>query len=92
MNYYRLIREKIRSNAYRYYRSADTGKVLLSFVILHDGGLGKFSLEEDQETSSILRQIAIDSVKSAAPFPPFPAELQSYTRLSFRIPIYFKNN
>ncbi len=92
MNYYRLIREKIRSNAYRYYRSKDTGKVLLNFVVLPNGGLGRFSLEEESETSNILREIAIESIKAAAPFPPFPAELQNYTRLSFRIPIYFKNN
>ncbi|MBU1113134.1 MAG: hypothetical protein KKH93_04605 [Candidatus Omnitrophica bacterium] len=92
MNYYRLIREKIRSNTYRYYRAPDTGKILLSFIVLSSGGLGGLSFEEESENSNVLRQIAIDSLEAAAPFPPFPVELQSYTRLSFRIPIYFRNN
>jgi len=91
MNYYRIIREKIRSNAYRNYQSSESGKVLLSFIVLKDGDLGEFFLEEEEITSRILRQITLDSIKAAAPFPPFPEELGTYTQLSFRIPIYFKN-
>lgn len=92
MNYYRLIREKIRSNTYRYYRSGDTGKVLLSFIVLKDGGLGEFFLDEESVNDNALRQITLESIKDAAPFPPFPDELGNYAQLSFRIPIYFKNN
>lgn len=92
MNYYRLIREKIRSNTYRYYHSDDTGKVLLSFIVLKDGGLGELLLDPESVDSRVLRQITLESIKDAAPFPPFPAELTNHAQLSFRIPIYFKNN
>ena len=92
MNYYRLIREKIRSNAYRYYRSDDTGKVLLSFIVFRDGALGELSFEEESANNNTLCQITLESIKGAAPFPPFPDELSNHTQLSFRIPIYFKNN
>ncbi|MCF7907663.1 MAG: energy transducer TonB [Candidatus Omnitrophica bacterium] len=92
MNYYRLIREKIRSNTYRYYRSSNTGKVLLSFIVLKDGDLGEFFLDDESVADDGLRQITLESIKDAAPFPPFPDELSNYTQLSFRIPIYFKNN
>jgi len=92
MNYYRVIREKIRSNTYRYYRSGDTGKVLLNFIVRNDGALGGLFLDQESVDSRILRQITLESIKDAAPFPPFPVELNSHTQLSFRIPIYFKNN
>lgn len=92
MNYYRLIREKIRSNTYRYYRSDDTGEVLLNFIVRNDGVLGELFLDQESVDNRILRQITLESIKDAAPFPPFPTELNSHTQLSFRIPIYFKNN
>lgn len=92
MNYYRLVREKIRAKAHRYYRSGGSGKVLLSFVVLKDGALGELSLDMESANNARLRQITLKSIRSSAPFPPFPDELGKYAQLSFRIPIYFKNN
>jgi TonB family protein len=92
MNYYRLIRERIRKNAYYYYNSRDRGEVFLSFVILKDGRLESISLNKESVESEVLREIALKSVREAVPFPYFPKELENYARLQFNISIYFKNN
>ena len=90
MNYYRLIREKIRKNTYSYYKNDDKGKVFLNFVVLKSGELQSLFLGPDSVASSSLKEITLASVKNAAPFPPFPEELKSYAHLKFSIPIYFK--
>jgi TonB family protein len=93
MDYYRLIREKIRRNAFRYYESNDCGEVFLNFVILKNGELENIYLNKEKSVGSkALREIALKSIKNAAPFPSFPEELKDYTRLQFNISIYFKNN
>jgi TonB family protein len=92
MDYYRTIREKIRNNAYSYYDSKDTGEVYLNFVILSDGKLEKASLSPESTQNETLTKIALSSIEKAAPFPVFPEELKSYSRLQFNISIHFKNN
>lgn len=91
MNYYKLIREKIRKNAYSYYTSKKRGTVYLSFVILNDGSLNNLDLMDDSTPSQNLITIAFQSIKKAAPFPPFPQELH-YSQLHFNVSIHFKNN
>lgn len=92
MDYYRLVRERIRKNAYRHYTINTRGEILLTFVVSRDGGLKDSYLNERSVKSSVLRKIVLKSIKEAAPFPPFPEELKDYVSLQFNISIYFKNN
>ncbi len=90
MDYYQLIREKIRSNAYRYYNSNNQGQVFLTFIISCEGKLERIYLNSKSSNNELI-EIALKSIKEAAPFPPFPPEL-NYPRLQFNISIYFKTN
>lgn len=92
MDYYRLIRKRIKDNAYRYYDSKNWGEVSLSFTVLADGSLENLRLNEEHLSGSGLGEIALRSVKDAAPFPAFFKELKDYARLQFNISIHFKNN
>jgi len=91
MEYYKLIRERIRRNAYRYYDIDKSGIVYLCFIVLNSGDLAQLTLSKKSEASSKLIDIALRSVKDSAPFPPFPKEL-NYPQLQFSISIHFKNN
>ncbi|MBD3264764.1 MAG: TonB family protein [Candidatus Omnitrophica bacterium] len=92
MDYYRLIREKIRSNSYSNYDTKSEGEVLVSFLIIKDGSLKKVSIDSKSIPSNELKQIALRSVRDSAPFPEFPQDLQNYSHLKFNVSIYFKNN
>jgi len=92
MNYYRLIREKIKNNTYHNYKSENKGELLLSFLVDKNGTLKKVDLTPKSTKNSDLREIALKSIRESAPFPKFPNELQQYARLQFNIYIYFKNN
>ena len=90
ISYYQIVREKIRRAAFRSYNGRELGEVTLSFIILNDGGLQKiFLMEEHSSESAYLREIAVNSVKAASPFPGFPKEL-NYPCLLFRLPIEFE--
>ncbi len=90
MNYYQMVREKIRHCAYQNYGRSETGDVYLSFVISSAGELKDTRLIEEKSTSSIyLTEIALRSIESAAPFPGFPKELD-YPQLSFNVIISFE--
>ncbi|MCM8826684.1 MAG: energy transducer TonB [Candidatus Omnitrophica bacterium] len=88
MDYYSMIRERIKVNAYRYYDINDKGKVHLSFILLNNGKLEDIFLT-GAEGSRELVNIAFKSVRNSAPFPQFPKEL-NYPKLQFNISIYFK--
>jgi len=90
LNYYQIIRERIRKCAYRNFVRLRSGEVYLSFVVSSDGQLKAVRLiEEKSSPDSYLRQISIQSIKEAAPFPQFPKEL-NYPELSFNIIISFE--
>ena len=91
MDYYHLIREKIRKNAYQHYESKAGGEVFLTFIILENGRLDTLYLNEESVESNELIKTALRSVQDAAPFPPFPEKLE-YPKLQFNISIYFKND
>ncbi len=91
MNYYNMIRERIRANAYKYYTCQEKGEVFLSFVVNSDGQLGGIYLNKNFSSKNKLVKIAFKSIKEASPFPPFPEELK-FSKLQFNISIYFKNN
>ncbi len=92
MNYYRLIREKIRKTAYQNYRGYDQGKVYLNFNIASDGSLQSIRFSEQSAENPDLKTVALGSIKQSAPFPSFPKELRKFSQLQFNISIYFKNN
>lgn len=90
INYYQIVREKIKRAAYQNYMHTETGEVFVSFLISADGYLGQAKIIEDKSSpSGYLREIALKSVKDASPFPNFPAEL-NYPELSFNVVISFE--
>jgi len=90
INYYQIVREKIRRSAYQNYTHNETGEVYLSFIISCDGYIKEVRLvEEKTKAANYLRGIALSSVKDASPFPNFPKELD-YPQLSFNIIISFE--
>ena len=92
MDYYRLIRERIRANAYHNYNSTKKGEVLINFLVEKDGLLKSADLDSRSVKDRTLRDIALKSVRESAPFPKFPEEISKYSHLQFNISIYFKNN
>lgn len=91
MDYYRLVREKIRANAYHNYNSNKNGKILASFFVFSNGMLKNIHLNSKSANNEILKKITLKSINESAPFPPFPAELKEYSQLRFNISIYFRS-
>ena len=90
ISYYQLIREKIKRAAYQNYTSSEVGEVYLSFIVSSDGYIRQARLvEEKSSPSAYLREIAMNSISSASPFPDFPKELD-YPQLSFNVIISFE--
>jgi len=90
MEYYKLIREKIRVQAYQNYTLREEGKVYLSFIIDSFGNILRIKILENKTCASQkLKEIALLSVKEASPFPPFPKELD-FPQLAFNIQITFQ--
>ncbi|MFH0913159.1 MAG: TonB family protein [Candidatus Omnitrophota bacterium] len=90
ISYYQIVREKIRRAAYQNYSRTEVGEVYLSFVISQDGSLKEMRLAQEKSSSSpYLKEIALQSVKEASPFPNFPKELD-YPQLSFNVVISFE--
>jgi outer membrane biosynthesis protein TonB len=90
LNYYQIIREKIKRAAYHNYTSSISGEVYLSFIILNDGTLKLVKRHDGKSSAHIyLKQIAERSIRDAAPFPSFPEELD-YPELSFNVIISFE--
>ncbi len=95
IGYYRLVREKIRYYADKNYikeGSASEGEVFLSFVVTSNGELLHILMVDNKSTNdSMLRNIAIDSVKDASPFPVFPQGMNQY-QITFNVIISFELN
>ena len=90
INYYQIVREKIRRSAYQNYTHSETGEIYISFIISNDGLIkGVRLVDERSSANDYLRNIALRSVNDAAPFPNFPKELD-YLQLSFNIIISFE--
>ena len=90
VQYYQIVREKIRRSAYYNYSRTEIGEVYISFIISSDGVLKETRLVEEKSCSSqYLRDIALRSIKDASPFPNFPKELD-YPNLSFNVVISFE--
>jgi len=90
MNYYQIVREKIKHCAYNNYSQVEVGEVYLTFAISADGSLKEVRLiEEKSSSSTYLRGISLKSIQDASPFPPFPKDLD-YPQLSFNVVISFE--
>lgn len=90
-NYYHIVREKIRKLAYQNYKQLQEGEVFLTFCLDPQGNLLSVEVNEEKSVKdSYLRQIAIKSVKNAAPYPDFPKKLKNQKKLSFNVIISFE--
>lgn len=91
INYYQLIREKIRralKNNYKDY--SNEGEVYFVFTLNSEGGLVKYEIDSAKSTNDrTLRDIAILSLQEAAPFQAFPKGL-SVPAMSFNLAVSFK--
>ncbi|MFQ5680861.1 MAG: energy transducer TonB [Candidatus Omnitrophota bacterium] len=91
MDYYRLIRERIRRYAYVNYSGREKGRVEVAFVILHDGQLGDYDIVVAGSVSGgYLKDVALKTIKDAVPYPPIPKRLD-YPELSFDVIIVFES-
>ena len=91
ISYYQLIREKIRQalkDGYRsYYREGD---VHLIFTLRADGSLIDLKADESSSTDNeTLLDVAVRSVREAAPFHPFPKAL-SLPKMTFDLIVTFR--
>ena len=90
LEYYEIIREKIRRAAYQNYTFLIDGEAYLSFIILCNGQLKDVRINEDRSTEyTNLKNSAIKSIHDASPFPKFPEGLD-YPELSFNVIISFE--
>ncbi len=91
LDYYQLVREKIRRSAYQNYSRTEIGEVYISFLISSDGQILEMRLIEDKtRANQYLRDTAMRSIRDASPFPAFPKELSGYPQLSFNVIISFE--
>lgn len=90
ISYYQIVREKIKRAAYQNYTRVEVGEVYLSFIISSEGYIREMRIVEEKSSfSPYLRQIALNSVKDASPFPNFSKDL-NYPQLSFNVVISFE--
>ncbi|MFH1440714.1 MAG: energy transducer TonB [Candidatus Omnitrophota bacterium] len=91
LSYSQISREKIRRILYENYSgSSEQGVVFVSFTISNSGKLMGVRILDDKSSKNLcLREIAIESIKEASPFPPFPKELD-YSQVPFTVEIAFE--
>ncbi|MBL7158700.1 MAG: energy transducer TonB [Candidatus Omnitrophica bacterium] len=86
IQYYELLRERIKQSVAEHYRSArKEGGANVVFTLKRSGLLENLTVSCDSEK---LNRIAKKSIRNAAPFPPFPEKLES-ENLTFSIAIVF---
>ncbi len=90
ISYYQIVREKIKRAAYQNYTLTEMGEVYLTFVISSQGVLNQAQIVLAKSVAdNYLREIALKSVRDAAPFPVFPKELD-YPQLTFNVVVSFE--
>jgi len=90
LNYYQMIRNKIRNRAYLNYSKMESGEVYLTFILLSNGSLKQIKLiEERSSATSYLKDVGFNSIQEASPFPSFPKDLR-YPDLTFNVVISFE--
>ena len=95
ISYYRAVREKIREWADRNYpknKKLAEGEVFLSFIVTSSGELLQVMVVDEKSVASrFLRNIAINSIRDASPFPSFPKGIGHY-QITFNVIISFELN
>jgi len=90
ITYSQLLRAKIKRYV-KYPDSLVSGQVYLDFALDSSGKLKMIKINEEESSSNVaLRIAALESIKKAAPFPPFPDELNQ-GEATFKIIISFQN-
>jgi TonB family protein len=93
ISYYRAVREKIKKYTdINYPRNSNLGEgeVFLSFVIAASGELFEVRVIDGRSSADrILRDIAINSIRDASPFPTFPMGMSQY-QITFNVVISFE--
>ena len=88
--YYQIVRDRIRERAYSNYTKLSMGEIYLTFIIKSNGSLSQLQVMENKSAANdFLRDVGMSSVKEAAPFPPFPQDL-NYPELTFNVQISFQ--
>jgi len=95
ISYYRSVREKIRYYADKNYikeGSASQGEVFLSFVVTSGGELLHIMIIDARSAEDLLlRNLAINSIRDASPFPAFPEGMTQH-QITFNVVISFELN
>jgi hypothetical protein len=95
IGYYRSVREKIRYYADgNYVKEGSTaqGEVFISFTVASSGELLHIMVIDKRSTQdTLLRSIAIDSIRDASPFLAFPQGMNQY-QITFNVIISFELN
>jgi len=93
INYYKLIREKIRRRLKYNYRGYNKeGELELTFILRANGTLASCGIEKSASTADKrLASIATESLREAGPFPPFPKEID-LPDMSFNVLVAFRRN
>lgn len=91
ISYFQFLREKIRQRLKANYTNfGKEGDISLVFVLNSDGSLSDVAIDDAASAQDRqLINIAVESVKEAAPFPGFPKAL-SYPKMSFNLDVSFK--
>lgn len=90
LNYYQIVRERIKFLAYRNYVGDSTGEVFLKFTLDTNGKLLSLQVIDGRSNAkSFLKRVALKSVRDAAPYPAFPKDL-TLPKLNFNIIISFE--
>lgn len=90
LTYSNFVHERIRHSLYnRFSHVDDRGVVYLKFALNADGSLMEYYvINTKSQASDRLKQITIDGLKDASPFPPFPKELGSPVA-TFNVTVHF---
>jgi len=89
-NYYMTIRRLIKKSV-RYPSKQVEGDVYVNFTLLRDGQLLSYSvLDEESVDSNLLKKAAMNGLKRASPFPPFPRPLNKKDSLNISVIISFR--
>lgn len=85
------VRGKLEKALYENYGSElGQATLVLSFVLTRDGFVKEAKIvEEKSSTSHYFNNLTIECVRAAAPYPPFPKELD-YDELPFRVTVSFE--
>jgi outer membrane biosynthesis protein TonB len=95
IDYYRAVREKIRqcadANCTTNKRLGE-GEIFLSFIVASSGELLQVRVVDGKSINDpLLRGIAINSIRDASPFPPFPQGMSQY-QITFNVIISFETH